>query len=271
MDKFYGMSNDYAFKATLQECEDVLVNLVAALLNIQEEDIRYCKIKNPIVLGETIDSKDCVLDIKLILNDDTNINIELQMRKEEYWPERSLLYWSRTYDDLKSGEDYSKLKMTYHIGIIDFDLFPNNDELYSEHMILNTRTHELYTDKFCAKVLNLKHIDNPLGASPKIIKWAKIFKAKTLAELEKLAGQEEVFKKMVVELKKLSNDEKIKQQMEARADYESRIATARGAGITEGIKRTITKMLSNGRTPEQIAEFCGYDLQDVLKYSSKNS
>ena len=38
----------------------------------------------------------------------------------------------------------------------------------------------------------------------------------------------DVLKNMVLRLRKLSEDEKIKQQMEARADYESRIATARG-------------------------------------------
>lgn len=98
------------------------------------------------------------------------------MRKEEYWPERSLLYWSRTYDDINSGEEYDKLKLTYHIGIIDFDVFPDNDELYSEYKILNTRTGAIYTDKFCVRVLNLRHIDNPLGASPKVVKWAKYLK-----------------------------------------------------------------------------------------------
>lgn len=240
MENFYGMSNDYAFKATLQECEDVLRNLVAALLNINEDDIVSCTIENPIVLGETVGSKDCVLDIRLSLNGDKNINIELQMRKEDYWPERSLLYWARTYDDL-----------------------------YSEYKILNTKTGALYSDKFCAKVLNLKNINNPCDVGPRVVKWAKIFKAKTWNELEQIAGSEEVFKNMVFELKKLSEDEKIQQQMRARADYESRIATARSAGRREGIEEMIKSALANGKTPEMIAEFVNIPLQKVLEVQQK--
>ncbi len=274
MENFYGMSNDYAFKATLQECEDVLRNLIASLLNIDEEEIVSCTIENPIILGETIDSKDCELDIRLNLNNTENINIELQMRKQDFWPERSLLYWARTYDDLKTGENYDQLKMTYHIGIIDFDVFADNNELYSEYRILNARTGSLYSDKFCTKVLNLKHIDNPLDADPRVIKWARIFKAKTLSELEQIIGSEEVFKNMVFELKKLSEDEKIRQQMRARADYESRLATAKGAGIREGIEQgresVIMTILSSGKTPEMVAEFTGIPLEKIIEVQQKH-
>ena len=171
------------------------------------------------------------------VNGHKNINIELQMRKEEYWTERSLLYWARTYDDLKSGEEYGLLKKTYHIGIIDFPLYDGDNELYSEYRIMNVCNHRIYTDKFAIKVLNLRNIDISEGVDERILHWARIFKASTLKELEELAGEEEVFKNMVLELRKLSKDEKIKLQMEARADYESRIATAKGAGYREGISQ----------------------------------
>lgn len=236
MNKFYGMSNDYAFKAVMQECEDVLRNLIGALLNLDESEIVSCEITNPIVLGESVEDKNCILDLKILLNENRNINVEMQVRKEDYWAERSLLYWARMYDDLKSGEDYALLKPTYHIGILDFPLYADDKELYSEYRILNVRNHRVYTNKFAIKVLNLRQIDNPGDTNEKIVHWAKIFKAKTLNELIELAGEQEVFRNMVSELRKLSADEKIRQQMEARADYESRIATARGAGYREGLE-----------------------------------
>ena len=58
---------------------------------------------------------------------------------------------------------------------------------------------------------------------------------------------------MVLELKKLSKDEKIKQQLEARADYESRIATAKGAGIALGedkLARLISVLISLNRNDD---------------------
>lgn len=273
MEKFYGMSNDYAFKAVMQKREDVLINLISALLGIEEDDITTCEITNPISLGESIGDKECILDIKLVLNENKNINIELQIKKEEFWPERSLLYWARTFDDLKAGEDYGLLKPTYHIGIIDFPLYDGDKDLYSEYKIMNVSNHRVYTDKFAIKVLNLRNI-NSLGETDKrVVHWAKIFKAKTIKELEELAGEQEVYKEMVLTLRQLSEDEKIKQQMEARADYDSRIATAEGSGYRRGreegrereLLSIVERNLKRGCTIEEIADFTGESVEKINK------
>ena len=65
---------------------------------------------------------------------------------------------------------------------------------------------------------------------------AKYFKAKTLEELEQLASGEEVFENMVVTMKKLSEDEKIRMQCEAREDYERCLITEYNAGKQDGIE-----------------------------------
>ena len=158
MEKFSEMTNDYAFKAVMQRHEDVLKHLLCALLGLESEEVISCEITNPIKIGESVDDKTCVLDIRLVLNGKRNINVELQIRKEDFGAERSLLYRARTYDDLKSGEDYELLKQTYHIGIIDFKLYDGDKEFYSEYRIMNTHNRRVYTDKFAIKVLNLKNI-----------------------------------------------------------------------------------------------------------------
>ena len=183
--KFYGMKNDYMFHAVLQKNEEVLRNLLATLLEMDEADIVSCHIENPIELGKKIEGKDCILDVKIKLNDARIINIELQVYKQTYWTNRSLLYWARAYDSIKSGQEKAK--------------------------------DQSETDK-------------------KILKWAGIFKAETLEELEQLARGEEVFENMVVTMKKLSEDEKIRMQCEAREDYERCLLTEYNAGKREGIE-----------------------------------
>ena len=56
----------------------------------------------------------------------------------------------------------------------------------------------------------------------------------SLEELEQLANGEEVFEKMVVTMKKLSEDEKIRMQCEAREDYERCLLSEFNAGKREG-------------------------------------
>ena len=233
--KFYGMKNDYMFKAVLQSAEDVLRNLVSVLLDIDESEIISCTIENTIELGKSVDSKDCILDVKLVLNGNEIIDLEIQVRNEYNWPERSLLYWSRAYDDLKTGQDYAELKKTYHIGILDFTLFKDNPSFYAEYKIKDTKSGYVYTDKLNIRVLDLTKIKKAdKNIKPELIKWAKIFKAKTMAELEQLAGEEEVLKSMVTHLKELSEDEKIRQQCAARDDYERRLIGEYNRGEREG-------------------------------------
>ena len=121
------------------------------------------------------------------------------------------------------------------------------------------------------KILNLTNISNASEHDDKLIHWAKIFKAKTIKELEELAGEQEVFKNMVVELKKLSKDEKIRQQMEARADYESRLATARGAGYREGVEEITIKHIKGLMTKSNMSfdKACEMlSIEDIEKYRS---
>ena len=235
--KFYGMRNDYMFHAVLQKNEEVLRNLLATLLEMDEADIVDCHLENPIELGKEIEGKECILDVKLTLNNAKIINIELQVYKQTYWVERSLLYWARAFDNLKSGEDYSKLLPTYQIGILDFTLFEDHPKFMAQYQIMDVEDQFLYSDKLCIKVLDLTQLEKAQKRSnvnKKLLKWASIFKAETLEELEQLANGEEVFEKMVVTMKKLSEDEKIRMQCEAREDYERCLLSEFNAGKREG-------------------------------------
>ena len=237
--KFYGMRNDYMFHAVLQKNEEVLRNLLATLLEIDEAEIESCHIENPIELGKEIEGKECILDVKLTLNNDKVINIELQVYKQTHWISRSLLYWARAYDNLKSGQGYDMLLPAYHIGILDFTLFEDHTKFMAQYQILDVEDGYLYSDKLCIKVLDLTQLEKAKQepeTNKKLLKWAGIFKAETLEELEQLARGEEVFENMVVTMKKLSEDEKIRMQCEAREDYERCLLTEYNAGKREGIE-----------------------------------
>ena len=255
--KFYGMKNDYMFHAVLQKNEEVLRNLLATLLEMNEADIVSCHIENPIELGKEIEGKDCILDVKIKLNDARIINIELQVYKQTHWTNRSLLYWARAYDILKSGEGYDMLLSTYHIGILDFTLFEDHPKFMAKYQIMDVEDGYLYSDKLCIKVLDLTQLEiarSQSEADKKLLKWASIFKAETLEELEQLASGEEVFENMVVTMKQLSEDEKVRMQCEAREDYERCLITEYNAGKQDGIEQGIEIERKNTEKERQRAD-----------------
>ena len=73
----YNMMNDYMFRVVLQENELVLRGLIGALLDLDQREIASVEIKNPIKLGDQIDDKTFFLDIEILLNNDTYLNLEM--------------------------------------------------------------------------------------------------------------------------------------------------------------------------------------------------
>ena len=80
----YGFRNDYMFRAVLQTSKKTLTGLVSALLHINPADVKSIEIQNPIELGKVYDDKEFILDISLLLNDDTYINLEMQVSNQSF-------------------------------------------------------------------------------------------------------------------------------------------------------------------------------------------
>ncbi len=88
------------------------------------------------------------------MNNNELINIEMQVSDFDNWPERSITYLGRSFDQTKSGGDDSDITTTIHIGILDFNLKHLTAEFYSEFKLMNVNNHEIYSDKFVLRVLN---------------------------------------------------------------------------------------------------------------------
>ncbi|MBQ8084714.1 MAG: hypothetical protein IJ232_01240, partial [Lachnospiraceae bacterium] len=82
-----------------------------------------------------------------------------------------------------------------------------------------------------------------------LYEWAKLFKATTWEEIRMLAEKNEYIADTVVTLRKLTEDEKIRMQCQAREDYEHDRATllrqGREEGRKEGIELSIKKLTAN--------------------------
>jgi predicted transposase/invertase (TIGR01784 family) len=176
----YGMTNDYMFKIVLESNINVLKSLICALLHLLITDITI-EVRNPIIPGESVGAKEFILDIKVIMNDNTVINLEMQLRNLGNWIDRSLNYLCRLYDDLSSGQDYNETMSAIHIGFLDFTLFEDKPEFYATYKMMNTKNSNIYSDKFTLSVVDLSRIELATAEDKAygIDQWAKIFKATT--------------------------------------------------------------------------------------------
>lgn len=218
------MSNDYLFRALLQTDKKALRGLVCSLLHLRQEQIISISISNPIELGTAIDDKDFILDIKILLNQAILIDLELQVINEHNWQDRSLSYLCRAFDNLNKGDSYNLVKPAIHIGLLDFPLFPQLPEFYATYKMLNVKNHALYSDKLRLSVVDLTHIDLATKEDRQwhIDKWAALFKAATWEEVKMIAQKNESILNAANTIWKLTQEERIRQQCEAREDYRRR-------------------------------------------------
>ena len=236
----YGLTNDYMFRSVFQTSKEALKGLLSALLYIPEEEILSCEICNPIILGTAIDEKTCILDIRVVLNGNKQINLEMQMGSVEHWTDRSVFYLCRMFTDMKKGLDYTQTKPSIHIGIMMKSPIPEDAAFYNEYALKNRRTGYEFTGKIALHVLDLSCLEQvpEEERNSALYYWACVFKAKTWKEVLAMTEQSESIKKAVVTLRELSEDEKIRLQCEAREryqmDWQSSMRTSREKGREEG-------------------------------------
>lgn len=212
--------NDYLFRALLQKNNNVLKALIASLLHINISDIQSVKIENEIVLGKQIKDKEFVLDIRVSLNNNTFINIEMQVIDYHNWPERSMSYLSRTFDNLAHGEDYLNAKPTIQIGLLDYTLFPEAPEFYANYYLMNEKTYQKYSDKVRISVVDLTRIDLATEEDKAygIDHWAALFKSHTWEDLKMLAKNNETMTDAISTIYDITQDTLLREQIRAREE-----------------------------------------------------
>ncbi len=185
----FNFTNDYMFRAALQQSKEALHGLVCSVLSLNPEDVSKIKLLNPIRIGEALSDKELRMDILVLMNDNTTIDLEMQVKNYNDWPERSLSYLCREFDDLEHGENYSDVGYAYQVGFLDFTLFEDHPEFVGRYQMRNVKDNYTYTDKFNIVVVELNHTDLATvdDINSGIDNWVRLFKAKTWEDVIMIA------------------------------------------------------------------------------------
>lgn len=272
---------DFAFKEIMTD-EKARVGFLSAILKLNPADIKETRLLNTNLRKIHGDDKLGILDVRVLMNDDTEIDIEVQLAKLTVWAERSLFYLSKMYtDQISSGDDYARFKKCVSISILDFVLFDDSDEFYSCFHIAEDTRHTLLTDKMEFHVLELPKISGELKAeSSNLLLWAKFINAEQKEEFDMIAEKDPYIESAYQKLQIISQDKQKRLEYEAREkavrDHNQfiREAEARGlsigreTGLKEGLKEGRKEGLKEGRK-EGLKEGRKEGLKEGLKEGRK--
>ena len=250
----YSLCNDYLFRAMLQTDPESLKYMISCLLDLPLETLSV-QLLNPVELGEKIEDKDFILDLRVLVNDEILCNVEMQVWNQAYWEPRSLAYLCRTFSgQFPQGSRYTLPKPAIQVGILSFP-FPNVNKFYSQHIMMEKDTHTIFSSLLQINVLSLLHLDKATTAerSSGLFTWAQFFRARTWEELKMLEKEDARIGAAAESVYKLICSETIRSQMEAREDYYLTMESYNEA-IRERDKQLAEKEEQLAEKEEQLAE-----------------
>ena len=230
---------DFAFKEIMTD-EKARIGFLSAMLKLNPEDIKETILLNTSLRKTHGDDKLGILDVRVLMNDDTEIDIEVQLSELSVWAERSLFYLAKMYtEQINPGDSYNKFKKCVSISILDFKLFDDTENFYSCFHIAEDNRHSLYTDKMEFHVLELPKLpDKPKNDSDNILLWAKFINAERKEEFDMVADKNPYIESAYQTLQVISQNKEKRLEYEAREkairDHNQFLFEARQKGRAEG-------------------------------------
>jgi len=124
---FADLTTDMVFKKAFasEQDKELLINLLNAFLERKlKHPITDVVIKNPYIQGETLNNRDCIVDIRCKDAEGSYFIVEMQVSQQHFFIKRAIYYLCMSIADSgKKGEDYDfDFPRSYSINFLDFDI-----------------------------------------------------------------------------------------------------------------------------------------------------
>ena len=240
------------------------------------------------------DKKNSTYDMFCRTEDGSRIIVEVQRRKQPFYPERTLYYSTfQIQNQVDAGADNYDFLPVYIINILNFNLDVNkyNSKVKTTYRIYEKEEHALLTDRLTFVFIELKKFnksiedigDNLLDGiyyclkhMPSLNERPTNFRQdifKRIFEISELVNMDPATRHKVIE--KMTTERDLRNQMAwARKEaIEEGLAEGREKGIIEGRAEGITqarqemaeKLLAKGMSIDDIADVTGISPEEIRK------
>ena len=269
---------DFVFKNIFgsEKHPNILISFLNATLK-PKDLITEVEIKNTDLNKGYIEDKFSRLDVKATTSNDEIINIEIQLKNEYNMIKRSLYYWSKLYSEqLNEGEDYSLLKRTICINILNFKYLKTR-MFHSVYRMKEIHTNEELSDIEEIHFIEIPKLEDGSDEKDMLVAWIEFLKNPESEKVRSLEMSVDEIREAKDELIKMSNDDTQRELYEMRAktlrDKISALNEAERKGIKKGREEgeknkaiEIAKSLIDlGLDKEAISKSTGLDLCEVEK------
>ncbi len=272
------LTNDYIFKRVFSKKgnEDLLIDLLESILEIKIEKIEV--IEEAEIDRININDKIGIIDLKATINNNSIVDIEIQLRDQHNMIMRSMFYAAGLYHTgLKSGEKYEENKKVIGINILKYNIF----KWKKYHSKITMKEKELnieVTDAIEIHFIELpKFLKSKNEGNKKLRQWMEFICNERKGEIEMAVKENKKIAKAKEEYEYLTGDDAVQRLAFLRdkweRDHNSEIAwerkKARKQGLSEGKneerKKIINEMLKKEFSEETIIELTKISKEELEK------
>ena len=278
--------NDVVFKALFSRGKPRITQaMLEAILKMKIDKIELDKSTD--LLNENADDKNGRLDLRAIINGNTECDIEVQLASNDNIAERFVYYWAKMYaSNLKIGDTYSDLRKTISIIILDddFKLTKNLEKPQTTWKIRESEaTHLVLTDYFEIIIIEIPKVVKAYQKTPndEVLQWMLFLDNPEKEEVARIMEENKNIKEAKEELERISQDDILRRKALNRTleiadrlqmkkelkDAKEALKKEKNIGLQEGkAKKTydvIRKLKEMNLPIEQIAKAVELNEEDV--------
>lgn len=274
--KLLDPKNDVVFQKLfgVKENEKLLISFLNSILEpggngkVKSVTIEEKNITASLIASEKLS----ILDINVTTEDNTHINVEMQLVNQYNMIKRTIYYLSKMINkQLNKGDNYSELNKTITINILDFDYLEEKN-FHSSYRLYEDITKRLLTDVVEIRFIELKKFaKSQKDYNNKLHRWLSFLLDPKGKEIDTLKNEDNEIREAVNVLYKISGDKGVVDLAELREkavkDEISRLQGAKAEGILEGKieeKLAIAKNLLDVLDDETIATKTGLSVEEVI-------
>jgi len=213
--------NDVVFKALFSRGKPRIAQaMLEAILKMKIDKLELDKSTD--LLNDNKDDKNGRLDLRAIINGNTECDIEVQLATHDNIAERFLYYWAKMYTaNLQIGDKYSKLRKTISIIILDdnFSLTRNIEKPQTTWKIReNEEMHLILTDYLEIIIIELPKVLKAYHKTPndELLQWMLFLDNPEKEEVTHIVEENEDIKEAKEELDKISQDDLLRRKALSR-------------------------------------------------------
>lgn len=239
---------DVVFKMLFTREPVLLRSMLEAVL---ARRIGSTEVLNPEIPGDLIHEKNITLDVRVLLDDGSHIDVEMQIRVNAELRPRLVFYAARDYSrQLNRGDRYAALAPSIVVVWLVQPMFTATPRFHSIFELRERELGELFSDHLAIHVLQLR---DWRFASPKLTstfevalqRWARFLAFKSPHDLAQLAQEDPIMTQAADSLERLSNDpraaELANDREVAMQFYELGLEMSRRAGLEEGLQEGLRR------------------------------